>query len=272
MMRRKSGRKGLMGIIAGVLLLTTAAWAQAGPKAAPKAAELLPSDCVKCHEKEPQDIDSNGGAHKTQVSCVDCHVGHPPKVQGKDIIPSCSNCHTDTPHFKLQGCLGCHNNPHTPLVVTIPDGITDPCLTCHTKQMAQLQQNVSKHTAVACSTCHRERHGLIPNCTDCHSPHTAGQVQKDCLTCHRAHMPKEVTYPKETPSSNCAGCHAAAYDKLKKSKAKHSKLECVTCHQDRHKMIPKCQDCHGPTPHPAAMHQSFPRCGQCHGIAHDLNK
>ena len=66
-----------MGIIAGVLLLTTAAWAQAGPKAAPKAAELLPSDCVKCHEKEPQDIDSNGGAHKTQVSCVDCHVGHP---------------------------------------------------------------------------------------------------------------------------------------------------------------------------------------------------
>ncbi|MFH1019601.1 MAG: cytochrome C [Pseudomonadota bacterium] len=266
MRRSENGRRCLVGIIAGGLLLTTAAWVQANPK----AVELLPGDCIKCHDKAPADIAKAGRAHKEKVSCVDCHVGHPPR--SKDIIPKCSNCHADTPHFKLQGCTGCHNNPHTPLVVTVPSGITDPCLTCHSKQMSQLQEYVSKHTTVACSTCHRERHGLIPECTNCHSPHANGQVQKDCLTCHKAHMPKNVTYPSDIASSNCAGCHPEAYQKLKNSSAKHAKLECATCHQEKHKMIPQCQLCHGPKPHAVAMHQAFPQCSQCHGIAHDLHK
>ncbi|MEW6500220.1 MAG: cytochrome C [Thermodesulfobacteriota bacterium] len=257
----------MFGVVIGGLLLATATGVQ-GVNGG--TAELAPTDCVKCHERAPQDIASSGGAHKEKVSCVDCHVGHPPKV--KDIIPNCNNCHADTPHFKLKGCIECHSNPHSPLSITVPSGITDPCLTCHTEQMAQLQQNVSKHTSVACSTCHRERHGLIPECTHCHSPHASGQVQKDCLTCHQAHMPKNVTYPADVASTNCAGCHAEAYEKLKKSSAKHAKLECATCHQAKHKMIPQCQDCHGPSPHAPAMHQRFPQCSNCHGIAHDLFK
>jgi len=266
MIRLESGRKYLVWVIAGSAFMTMAAWAQANQK----GIELLPGDCVKCHDQAPKDIANNGGAHKEKVSCVDCHVSHPPK--SNDIIPNCSNCHADTPHFKLKGCNGCHSNPHTPLAITIPSGITEPCLSCHSEQMTQLQQEVSKHTTVACSTCHRERHGLVPNCADCHSPHAEGQTQKDCLTCHKAHMPKNVTYPANTASSNCSGCHAAAYEKLKKSPAKHAKLECATCHQEKHKMIPQCQSCHGPKPHAAAMHQSFPKCSQCHGTAHELYK
>ncbi len=266
MMRSEKSGRHWVGILAGGLLLTTAAWTQA----IAAGSELLPGDCIKCHDQAPLDIAKAGGAHKEKVSCVDCHVSHPPK--SKDIIPKCSTCHADTPHFKLQGCAGCHSNPHTPLVVTIPSGITEPCLSCHSKQMSELQQDVSKHTAVACSTCHRERHGLIPNCTDCHSPHAEGQVQKDCLTCHKAHTPKNVTYPGDISSKNCAGCHAAAYEKLKKSAAKHAKLECATCHKEKHRMIPQCQGCHGAKPHAAAMHQTFPQCSQCHGTAHELHK
>ena len=225
-------------------------------------AELLPTDCVKCHDRQPQDI----------VSCIDCHEAHRPS--SPDNIPQCSKCHSadDHDHFGLTGCLNCHSNPHTPKVIAIDKDLTDPCLTCHTDQMAQLQQYESAHTQVACSTCHRERHPMIPDCLHCHSPHVDTMTFEVCLTCHRPHMPLEVTYPAETPSEYCAACHDEVYDTLKASKFKHGKFECAKCHQDKHKTIPRCQECHGENPHPPAMHEKFPQCGQCHGIAHDLNK
>ncbi len=232
---------------------------------------LMPEDCLKCHEQAPKDILESGMAHRTEVSCVDCHVGHAPK-DGDDIIPSCSNCHDGTPHFELQNCNSCHNNPHTPLVITIEKNVTDPCLTCHTDQMAELQQNESKHTSMDCSSCHRATHKMIPDCMQCHSPHSKEMTQKDCLTCHKPHMPLEVTYPAEIPSASCASCHDDVLSQLSLNKAKHNTLSCATCHQEKHKMIPKCQSCHGATPHPQKMHTLFPECGQCHGIAHDLNK
>ncbi|HIJ78994.1 MAG: hypothetical protein OEY01_08250 [Desulfobulbaceae bacterium] len=231
---------------------------------------LLPTDCIKCHDKQPKDIASNGLSHKTEISCVDCHEAHRPSSPNN--IPQCNKCHEGTAHFDLTGCLNCHNNPHTPKVISIDKDLTEPCLTCHTDQMAQLQQYESSHTRVACSTCHRERHPFIPDCLHCHSPHKEGMDMKVCLTCHKPHMPLEVTYPAETPSEYCAACHDDVYSTLKASKFKHGKFECAKCHQDKHKTIPRCQDCHGENPHPPAMHEKFPQCGQCHGIAHDLNK
>lgn len=251
-------------LLGGCLLATMTAGAVS-------AAELTPADCIKCHDQAPQDIASSGAAHKTEITCVDCHAGgHPPKVT--NIIPVCSQCHSGTDHFKLPNCSSCHNNPHTPLIISLASNLTDPCLTCHTEQMAQLQQQKSKHTAVACSTCHREKHKFIPDCVHCHSPHMQGQTQADCLTCHKPHMPLEVTYPDSTPSVACAPCHDVAYKELTTNPSKHAKLQCSTCHQAKHKMIPQCQSCHGPSPHPAPMHAKFPECGQCHGTAHNLNK
>jgi len=252
-------------LLGGSILLASAFWA---PGAG--AAGLIPDDCIKCHDKAPLDINSNGGSHKSKVSCVDCHEGHPPKVM--EIIPACSKCHEGTAHFKLQNCTSCHNNPHAPLNISIASNITEPCLSCHTEQMAQLQQHKSKHSAVACSTCHREKHGLIPDCTHCHSPHVEGQGQKDCLTCHKAHMPLAISYPETTPSGLCAACHGDVAKTVSASPAKHAKLACATCHKDKHKMIPKCQSCHGENPHPPQMHAKFPQCSQCHGIAHNLDK
>ena len=252
--------------LAGTILLPAALFSTSA-----MASGLSADDCIKCHEKPPQDIRENGASHRTEVSCVECHEGHAPK-SGDDIIPSCSNCHEGTSHFELDNCLGCHTNPHTPLIITIAEKITAPCLTCHTDQMSQLQQNESKHTQLDCSGCHRDTHGMIPDCMNCHSPHTKEMTYEDCLTCHKPHMPLQVTYPAEIPSETCAACHDDVLSMLNQNPAKHKSLSCATCHQEKHKMIPKCQNCHGASPHPQKMHDKFPACGSCHGIAHDLNK
>jgi len=95
-------------------------------------------------------------------------------------------------------------------------------------------------------------------------------VVTDCKKCHKAHMPKKVTYASETPSKDCAACHKKALDLLAASKVKHNALACAFCHQVEHRTIPKCQDCHG-SPHAAGIMRKFQKCGECHSIAHDLN-
>ncbi|MDA8163893.1 MAG: hypothetical protein M0017_02510 [Desulfobacteraceae bacterium] len=271
MHRHGNGKWSCYLLAAALLLAPVAATAGSQPeeKANPVAApELSNDDCIKCHAGPPKDIQEMGGAHRTKVSCTDCHQGHPPAVT--DNIPKCSNCHKGKSHFELKGCLSCHSNPHKPLELTLKGNITEPCLTCHTGQITQLRENPSAHTKLACTTCH-EKHGQKPECMKCHQPHQPEMTMADCTSCHKAHMPLQVTYGKETPSKQCAACHAAAYQLLTASHAKHSQLTCATCHQEKHGMVPKCADCHG-APHPEGMMAKFSKCGDCHGIAHNLTK
>jgi len=239
----------------------------APPSPAAAAPKLSNDDCAKCHDKQPAEIAANGAAHKTQIGCQDCHTGHRPKSANN--IPKCSMCHSGEKHFELEGCTSCHN-PHQPLDVVLKGDLKKPCLTCHDAEGKTLEANPSKHTTFACNFCHANKHGVIPACVDCHEPHSDKMTQKDCNACHQAHKPLDVTYKPETPSIYCAACHDGVYKTLKASKAKHSTLECAFCHQLKHKMMPKCSDCHG-LPHPETMHQKFPKCGECHNIAHDLN-
>jgi len=276
--------KRIVSLASALLLLASVAVAAepaakpAAPQAAPAAAKpaaapakpavaLTNADCAKCHIKAPADVEANGKAHKTKVTCQDCHNGHPPTV--KKIIPLCSQCHEGKAHYKIGNCAQCHKNPHQPKEIVFGRDVTDPCLSCHSPQIAQLKASPSKHTKLACSFCH-DVHGKIPQCTQCHKAHSPEQTAGDCKKCHKAHMPKAVTYAADTPSKQCAACHAKAYSLIVASKAKHKSLLCVTCHQEKHKMIPKCQDCHG-VPHAAGMMSKFPKCSDCHGIAHDLN-
>jgi predicted CXXCH cytochrome family protein len=234
---------------------------------APKAT-LVSSDCVKCHSNPPADIAANGGAHKTSVSCQDCHAGHRPAV--KNNIPECSQCHSGKPHYKLSACLRCHNNPHTPKIIKLANNITDECLSCHSQQIVKLKQVPSKHTKLACSFCHNV-HGKIPLCTQCHKPHSADMGAADCKRCHQAHMPTAVTYASDTANKMCAACHKKASELHTATATKHKAVACVTCHKDKHKTVPACQSCHG-VPHPASMMTRFTKCGECHNIAHDLNR
>lgn len=234
---------------------------------APAKASLSSADCVKCHAAPPADIAANGGAHKSQISCQDCHAGHRPMV--KNNIPECGQCHSGKPHYNLSGCLRCHTNPHTPKIIKMANNITDECLTCHTQQIVKLKQIKSKHTNLACSFCHNV-HGKIPLCTQCHKPHSADMTAAECKRCHQAHMPTAVTYAADTPNKFCASCHKKAFDLLTASDAKHRGVACVTCHKEKHKTIPTCQSCHG-SPHPAGMLARFSKCADCHNIAHNLN-
>jgi hypothetical protein len=95
-------------------------------------------------------------------------------------------------------------------------------------------------------------------------------AQNSCRTCHQAHKPNDVTYNNDIASKECAACHGTAFQQLAASQTKHQGIACATCHQERHKNIPACSNCHG-TPHPAAMMSKFTSCGECHYTAHDLN-
>lgn len=231
------------------------------------AASLTPADCVKCHVEAPAQIEANGAAHKSEIDCLACHAGHPPQVQ--DIIPACSDCHAGDAHYEVDGCLGCHN-PHQPLMVNLEQEHKAVCLTCHEGPGVALQESPSQHATFACNFCHATEHGVIPECVECHSPHSETMTQQNCAACHEAHQPLELAYGPETGSDLCAACHDTAYDTLQKSQAKHSQIACVTCHVDQHKNIPQCNDCHG-LPHAESIHARFPTCGECHSTAHDLN-
>jgi predicted CXXCH cytochrome family protein len=262
-MKRNIGIRMIMLFVSQVVLLAFAAtlWAADAPPT------LNSNDCIKCHADQPAQINDKGARHKT-FPCQNCHVNHRPS--SKNNIPVCSQCHKDKPHFLTPGCLTCHTNPHTPLVISFAPNLTEPCLTCHTPQIKQLRENKSKHTALFCSTCHAEVHRKIPQCTQCHKPHSADVTVADCLKCHKPHMPKNVTYAADINNKLCAACHKNPYNLLTASKAKHGTFACAFCHQDKHKAMPKCQDCHGDK-HPQGLMAKFPKCGECHGIAHDLN-
>jgi predicted CXXCH cytochrome family protein len=253
----------LAGGIAGLFLAVPPALAE---DQAAKAV-LTAADCVKCHQKEPQEIAANGAAHKTQIGCQDCHAGHRPSVANN--IPECSNCHSGEAHYQIKGCVSCHN-PHSPLDIALKGELKEVCLTCHADQGKELVASPSKHAEVSCNFCHADKHGNIPVCTDCHQPHSDKMTQADCKSCHQAHMPLTLTYGASVPSTQCAACHGQAFGLLQASPTKHRDIACVTCHADKHKTVPQCSDCHG-LPHAEGMHQRFPKCGECHNIAHDLN-
>ena len=228
---------------------------------------LSVDDCAKCHELQPMEIAAKGAAHKTQINCRDCHQGHRPAVANN--IPQCSMCHAGEKHFELEGCTSCHN-PHQPLEITLKGELKAPCLTCHAGVGEELDSHPSKHTQLACNFCHADKHGAIPECIQCHEPHSAQVTQADCKACHQPHQPLTLAYGPQTASGLCASCHDGVFNTLAASKAKHREVACVTCHQGKHKTIPQCTDCHG-LPHPETMHKMFPQCAACHNIAHDLN-
>ena len=148
--------------------------------------------------------------------------------------------------------------------------MTDECVTCHTQQIAKLKQVKSKHSALACSYCHSV-HGKIPLCTQCHRPHSSEMVAGDCKKCHQDHLPTVVAYTADTSNKMCAACHTKAFELHSKTDTKHRSVSCVTCHKEKHKMIPTCQNCHG-AKHPPRMMSRFPKCSICHNVAHDLNR
>jgi hypothetical protein len=257
-------------------LLSVVSFASGGFAGVPVQAEsvliyLEAGDCQKCHEQELRDIESRGGLHKTAVTCLDCHVEHPPR--GTEAIPECTRCHEPekNSHYTVGDCRGCHP-AHRPrdIEFTGTARVTPACASCHPHQGQQLEDYPSAHTLLDCTECH-SRHGAFYKCQECHDPHTPDMVYEDCLGCHKPHMPSRVAYDNFVPSRFCAGCHPAQTEQLAQSSTKHRDLLCVYCHKDQHKRIPQCVTCHR-MPHNQAFHEKFPDCNACHGGPHALQK
>ena len=223
--------------------------------------------CAKCHVRENEDIESGGQAHKAEIGCTDCHVGHKPK--SFENIPRCSLCHSGTAHYDQLQCLNCHRNPHRPLAIKLPKKAHSECLTCHASQGEDLQLFSSYHSTLVCTDCHSE-HGFLPECMSCHKSHGDSMAEETCQACHAPHKPLELAYAGDVPTGFCSPCHTEAASFMEKTQRKHGQLSCAECHINQHGTIPKCEECHD-KPHPAALHAKFPDCGDCHGTAHNLD-
>ena len=83
-------------------------------------------------------------------------------------------------------------------------------------------------------------------------------------------MPLNVSYDQAVVPEYCGSCHQAVYATMAENLTKHRKVSCVSCHSEKHGMIPACEKCHG-RPHPEVILGKFDACGDCHGTAHELN-
>lgn len=134
-------------------------------------------------------------AQPVQEFCAPCHSGpseefdgHPHKAKGL----SCDACHgPSVKHRESQG--------DTP-----PDRIAGPlqvpalCGTCHAAQLAAYKP--SKHYETLLARIEGKR---APNCSTCHSTHSArslAAIQAQCQRCHES-------LPATCKPSACASCH-----------------------------------------------------------------
>lgn len=249
-----------------IMVLGSLAGMQAG--LAFGAGGLEVADCPKCHTYEIEAVQTKGGGHGTEVTCLDCHVEHPPS--GTDIFAPCSRCHRDQPHFEVKDCFSCHVDPHMPLAsLTFPGNARQGCISCHEKQGEQTSLYPSKHGELSCTFCHYD-HDAVPDCLECHDPHVNNQTMADCFLCHPAHHPRETEPRGFVPVSFCEPCHAEVAAKLKTTTSQHGSQVCTFCHKGGHPpAMPGCRDCHG-LPHGVAMHSKYPECLTCHGDPHQL--
>jgi hypothetical protein len=233
---------------------------------------LPPAQCGQCHVSHYNNLKSNGGRHR--FACQECHKSfhayNPTKgvATYQELMPKCDSCHA-LPHGKAApDCSNCHNDPHAIKKPVMGSRLAGACGDCHAGPKAELVQNPSKHTKVACDRCHTS-HGFKPNCNMCHKPHYPEQGFDTCTKCHAVHKPTLVTYGADTENTTCAACHGEVAGKLKKSPSKHAAVSCVTCHQNKHKAVPQCTECHE-APHAKVFLERYPDCLACHLDPHNL--
>jgi len=270
----------------------------------------MAAGCLACHEiRVNRDITRVKLITATPYSlCLTCHEDkkaagvkgtvHPPAVR------DCLTCHDP------------HNSENKNLLLKPASGgeKENLCSTCHQTGL-NVPEKGSRHAALdaGCDTCHlTHKTGATPTaenrfhltkttptlCVDCHDPTDAG-LQKahqnqpfataDCLECHDPHQsasPKLMAKFMHTPFANksCEICHAPAKDGKVVLTQADAKSVCVTCHDEKAKLIDSakvphpgalgdCTDCHSPH---ASNQPGLPKtdavsiCMGCHSDIDDL--
>ncbi len=146
------------------------------------ASRMLEGYCSDCHSDQNSQLAQYPSKH-TEQGCGACHY------ERHGYIPSCQECHE--PHFEAQQfntCTGCHQ-VHQPLNIALASDVdVTTCNACHDGIYSKWSNTASKHGQVSCASCHT-RHGLIPECTNCHTPPESHakkllEMFPNCLTCH----------------------------------------------------------------------------------------
>ncbi len=244
---------------------------------------LTTKDCMQCHPTITTLLRTRGARH-SRVECRQCHLEFHNYVPGKtnynDILPKCSRCHAHPHGDELVQCSGCHQEAHAPLAIPASRALSQGCYVCHATPDKEIKTFTTRHTDLYCTACHHTKHGLIPDCLECHKKHTGtiptpGKISANttsldqCTSCHPPHKVLKVAYSETTPNGICGYCHRKASEMLERRETKHSRLTCTRCHPDQHKTIKRCTECHG-RPHPEEMLKKFSPCGSCHGVAHSV--
>lgn len=243
----------------------------------------IATGCLSCHEvRVNKDVTRVKLIATTPYKvCLSCH-------SDKDAAQIKGTVHKPA----VRDCLTCHD-PHTSdnknqlLKPTSGDKKENLCLSCH-NQGVDVPEKGSRHAALdlGCDTCHlthktgpeltaENRFHLIKAapalCADCHDLKDAG-LQKahqnqpfataNCLQCHDPHQsaaPKLMARFQHPPfaEKQCDVCHAPAKDGKVVLTQADAKALCLTCHDDKAKLIEtakvqhpgaagECTDCHNP--------------------------
>jgi len=242
--------------------------------------------CVTCHaDKKAADI--KGTIHPPAArDCLTCHDPHQTDNKNQLLKPEsgsakenlCLSCHQTglnvpekgSRHAALDmGCDVCHLTHKTGPEPTMDNkfhltkAAPALCLDCHDAKDADLQK------------AHQGQPFATSNCIECHNPH---QSDAPKLMQKFQHPPFE--------SRSCEMCHAPAKDGKVVLTQPDAKSLCVTCHDDKVKLIEgakvphpgamgDCTDCHSPH---ASQQPGLPKtdavsiCTGCHTDIDDLRK
>jgi len=272
----------------------------------------MSAGCTSCHEiRVNKDVTRVKLITATPAAlCFTCHADKSPaEAKGpvhKPAVRDCLKCHdphtSDNPSHLLKPvsggekenlCLGCHNvGVHTPKAGSRHAALDAGCDACHvthktgTSSSVEFTAHLKKASPALCLDCHdgkdadlAKAHQNQPfataDCVSCHNPHESAQPN----------LMQAFTHPPFA-GKQCDLCHAPAKDGKVVLAQASSKELCVTCHDDKAKLIETakvqhpgaagdCVDCHNPH---ASKEPGLPKtnsvqiCLSCHSDQDELLK